>query len=104
MQAIGPDAVLDVAITGCGPVGALAASLLARYGLSTPVIEREAALSPLPRAVHLDHGMMLPPDAIAPLVFATGGHRHIGSNGGTIRHVGTAGRVTPFIRSPRATT
>lgn len=61
MQAIGPDAVLDVAITGCGPVGALAASLLARYGLSTPVIEREAALSSLPRAVHLDHGMMLPP-------------------------------------------
>jgi 3-(3-hydroxy-phenyl)propionate hydroxylase len=45
----------DVAIVGCGPVGALAANLLGRAGLRTVVIERETGLHPLPRAVHLDH-------------------------------------------------
>ena len=48
----------DVAIVGCGPVGALAANLLGRAGLRTLVLEREAELHPLPRAVHIDHEMM----------------------------------------------
>jgi 3-(3-hydroxy-phenyl)propionate hydroxylase len=50
--------VHDVVIIGCGPVGALAANLLARSGLSVLVLEKEADLHPLPRAVHLDHEMM----------------------------------------------
>ena len=47
----------DVAIIGCGPVGALAANLLGRAGLSILVVEEESIPHPLPRAVHLDHEM-----------------------------------------------
>jgi len=50
--------MFDVAIIGCGPVGAFAANLLGKSGLSVLVIEKEANPYPLPRAVHLDHEMM----------------------------------------------
>ena len=50
--------MFDVAIIGCGPVGAFAANLLGQSGLSVLVIEQEAHPYPLPRAVHLDHEMM----------------------------------------------
>ena len=92
----------DVAIVGCGPVGALAANLLGRAGLSTLVIEREPELHPLPRAVHIDHEMMRlfqaagVIDQVAPLMRATDGHLHIGADGGVIRYMGTAGQPRPF--------
>lgn len=44
----------DVAIVGCGPVGATLANLLGREGLSVAVFEREAAVHHLPRAIHFD--------------------------------------------------
>lgn len=44
----------DVAIVGCGPVGALLANLLGRYGLHVVALEREATAYSLPRAAHLD--------------------------------------------------
>ncbi len=44
----------DVAIVGFGPTGATLANLLATCGLSVAVIEREAAMYHLPRAVHFD--------------------------------------------------
>lgn len=44
----------DVAVVGYGPVGALLALLLGRYGLRVLVLERDAAPHALPRAVHLD--------------------------------------------------
>lgn len=44
----------DVAIVGCGPVGATLACLLADRGLSVLVLEREAEIYTLPRAVHFD--------------------------------------------------
>jgi 3-(3-hydroxy-phenyl)propionate hydroxylase len=52
-----PDLV-DVAIVGLGPVGATVANLLGQSGISTLVLEREAAAYHLPRAVHFDDEVM----------------------------------------------
>ncbi|WP_043834100.1 bifunctional 3-(3-hydroxy-phenyl)propionate/3-hydroxycinnamic acid hydroxylase [Muricoccus aerilatus] len=50
--------VHDVAIIGYGPVGAALANLLGAMGLTTLVLEREAAAYHLPRAVHFDDEVM----------------------------------------------
>jgi 3-(3-hydroxy-phenyl)propionate hydroxylase len=92
----------DVTVVGCGPVGALAANLAAKAGLSVLAIDREAVPHPLPRAVHLDHEMMrLFQDAglahaILPGLRETEGHLHVGADRGVIRYMGTAGRPKPF--------
>lgn len=44
----------DVAIVGCGPTGAVLANLLAECGHSVLVIEREAGILQLPRAIRFD--------------------------------------------------
>ena len=44
----------DVAIVGCGPVGATLANLLALRGVDVLVVEREADIYGLPRAIHFD--------------------------------------------------
>lgn len=92
----------DVAIIGCGPVGALAANLLGNAGLKTLVVEREADPFPLPRAVHLDHEMMrlFQSAGVIERVLGdmrdTDGHLHIGADHGVIRYMGTVGRPRPF--------
>ncbi len=92
----------DIAIVGCGPVGAYAANLCGRHGLRTVVLEREADAYPLPRAVHLDHEMMRLfadvglLDVMTPLMFATDGHVHIGADGGVIRFLSSPGTSRPF--------
>lgn len=92
----------DVAIVGCGPVGATAAHLLGRAGLSVLVLEREPDPHPLPRAVHIDHEMMRIfqgiglIDRLLPLMRETDGHLHIGADGGVIRYLGSAGQPRPF--------
>lgn len=48
----------DVVIIGLGPVGAALANLLGIFGLKTLVLEREAAIYDLPRAVHFDDEVM----------------------------------------------
>ncbi len=48
----------DVAIVGLGPAGASLANLLGQAGLSVVVFEREAAIYPLPRAIHFDGEVM----------------------------------------------
>ncbi|HME22668.1 MAG TPA: bifunctional 3-(3-hydroxy-phenyl)propionate/3-hydroxycinnamic acid hydroxylase [Acetobacteraceae bacterium] len=48
----------EVAIIGCGPTGAILANLLGLQGISTVVLEREAAVYALPRAVHFDDEVM----------------------------------------------
>ena len=44
---------IDVAIVGCGPVGALAANLIAASGLRTMIVDRETEPHPLPRAAFI---------------------------------------------------
>jgi 3-(3-hydroxy-phenyl)propionate hydroxylase len=48
----------NVVIVGGGPVGAMLANLLGLQGISTVVLEREAAIYNLPRAVHFDDEVM----------------------------------------------
>lgn len=48
----------DVAIVGLGPTGATLANLLGLCGLSVLVLEKEAQIYDLPRAVHLDDEVM----------------------------------------------
>jgi 2-polyprenyl-6-methoxyphenol hydroxylase-like FAD-dependent oxidoreductase len=55
----------EVIIVGLGPVGATLALLLARHGHRVSVIERQASLYGLPRAVHID-------DAAARILQAAG--------------------------------
>ena len=48
----------DVVIVGLGPTGATLANILGEYGLDVLVLEREAGVYPLPRAVHFDDEAM----------------------------------------------
>ncbi len=94
--------MFDVAIIGCGPVGAMAANFLGKAGLKTLVLEKEANPYPLPRAVHLDHEMMrLFQDAdviddVRADMRDTEGHLHIGADKGVIRYMGNVGKPRPF--------
>jgi len=95
MSSAEPD--YEVAIVGCGPVGAIAANLFGHAGLRTVVIEREVEPYPLPRAVHIDHEMMRLfqsaglAQAVLPLMREAHGHIHIGADGGVIRYLGSKG-------------
>ena len=50
--------VLDVAIVGCGPAGAVAAALLGQAGLRVHVCDRLPGVYEIPRAIALDHEVM----------------------------------------------
>ncbi len=50
----GGDVLHDVAIIGLGPCGAALANLLGQQGLKVLVIEKEAEIYRLPRAIHFD--------------------------------------------------
>ncbi len=45
---------VDVSIVGCGPVGAMLANLIADFGHSVAIIEKEMEIYRMPRAVHID--------------------------------------------------
>lgn len=48
----------DVLVVGAGPTGTTLGLMLARDGVSTLVIDKEAEIYPLPRAAHIDHETM----------------------------------------------
>ncbi|MDD2546350.1 MAG: bifunctional 3-(3-hydroxy-phenyl)propionate/3-hydroxycinnamic acid hydroxylase [Burkholderiaceae bacterium] len=48
----------DVALIGYGPAGATLANLLGQAGLSVVVLDKEAGIYPLPRAIHFDGEVM----------------------------------------------
>jgi 3-(3-hydroxy-phenyl)propionate hydroxylase len=50
--------ISDVAIIGCGPVGALLGNLLGQAGLRVDIYERDREIYSLPRAVHFDGEVM----------------------------------------------
>ena len=50
--------IYDVAILGYGPTGATLGNLLAASGVSVLVVDKEAAMYHLPRAVHFDDEVM----------------------------------------------
>lgn len=49
---------VDVAIVGCGPVGAVLGNLLGGFGLRVAIVERELDVYHLPRASHCDGEIM----------------------------------------------
>lgn len=69
------DPTYDIAIVGCGPVGALLANLLGRYGLRVIVLERETTAYSLPRAAHLDDEALRILQAVGVLGAALTHHR-----------------------------
>jgi 3-(3-hydroxy-phenyl)propionate hydroxylase len=77
----------DVAIIGCGPVGATLANLLGLCGLRTVVLEREPSIYHLPRAVSLDgEGMRLfqtmgLADELLPRLNVSRNIRHVNADG-----------------------
>jgi 3-(3-hydroxy-phenyl)propionate hydroxylase len=77
----------DVAIVGCGPVGAMLANLIGLQGLTAVVLEREADIFPLPRAVHFDDEVMRLlqtvglAEAMRPLVHVSPGMRFVDDDG-----------------------
>lgn len=50
--------IVDVAIVGCGPTGAVAAALLGQAGLTVHVLDRQREVYDKPRAIALDHEVM----------------------------------------------
>jgi len=48
----------DLIVVGAGPSGAVLAALVAEHGHRILVLERDAVVYPLPRAVHMDHEIM----------------------------------------------
>lgn len=54
MSPLDDDLVVPVLIVGAGPTGVTAATMLAQRGIDSLLIDRYAAVYPLPRAVHLD--------------------------------------------------
>ena len=77
----------DIVVIGCGPVGAMLANLLGMQGISTLVLEREASIYHLPRAVHFDDEVMRLfqtvglADAMVPLVHVSPGMRFVDDAG-----------------------
>ncbi len=77
----------DVAIVGMGPVGATLGNLLALRGVCTLILDREADIYSLPRAVHLDGECMRVfqtigiADELAPQLLVVPGMRFVDAAG-----------------------
>jgi len=78
---------VDVAIVGCGPVGAALANLLGLAGLRVTVLERETSVYHQPRAGHFDGEVMRvfqaigAAEAIAENTFVSPGMRFVNARG-----------------------
>ena len=83
--------IVDVVIVGAGPVGATAALLADRLGLSVVLVDRSTEVYPQPRAIHFDADVMRIlqfvglADELEPRVRATSGALHLGADGEPIR-------------------
>ena len=91
----------DVLIVGLGPTGATLAHLLAMRGVDVVVVERHAAIHPLPRAVHFDDEVMRVfqtigvADQIAAVSRINPGMRFVDRNGATLLDWPRPNHVSP---------
>src|SRR5262249_23287555 len=87
----------DVAIIGCGPIGATLANLLGLCGLRTVVLEREGSIYHLPRAVSADGEAMRlfqpigTADELLPKLTPSRNIRHINAEGRLLVLIARAG-------------
>lgn len=87
MAATPPPDCHDVAVVGYGPAGATLANLLALRGLSVVVLDREADIYRLPRAIHFDGECMRVfqsigiADRLAPGLVVAPGMRFVSADG-----------------------
>jgi 3-(3-hydroxy-phenyl)propionate hydroxylase len=91
------EGMFDAIVAGCGPVGAVAANLLGRRGISTLVIEQNHEPYVLPRAIHFDAEIMRVlqsaglAERILPHLFTPRASVHFGADGGVIRMLSMRG-------------
>jgi len=99
----------DVAISGCGPVGATLAGLLGRLGLRVGVFDRAAQIHPQPRAVGFDHDAMRlfqrigVAEALAPHIARFRNSIYIGADGQVIQRVRHMAPPFPLTWAPNYT-
>ena len=85
--------IVDVAIVGFGPVGAVAACWLGQMGVKTLVLEKSRAIWEIPRAMALDHEILRVfqnigvIDKILPHTAPFGISEHYGASGQLIRRI-----------------
>jgi 3-(3-hydroxy-phenyl)propionate hydroxylase len=88
----------DVAVVGAGPCGATLANLLGTYGVRTVVLDRDAGVTPYPRAVAIDDeslrtfqtaGVI---DGVLPDLIRNAPIRYHSSSGRRLAHVGPSGQ------------
>ncbi|KAF3387903.1 hypothetical protein DPV78_012330 [Talaromyces pinophilus] len=85
----------DVLIVGAGPVGLTLALLLSSYGHRVTVLERHAAVYPLPRAVNLSHDIVRVWDGLGlhDLLFESAVADIRGTVSDEVEIIGAAGQV-----------
>ncbi len=92
----------DVLIVGAGPTGATLALTLAQQGNTVIIIEREKAIYPLPRAVHVDDEIMRifqnigVADAIAPFTYPGSSYEFRNSKGEVLLGFAMDSSVRPY--------
>ncbi|MFT3664582.1 bifunctional 3-(3-hydroxy-phenyl)propionate/3-hydroxycinnamic acid hydroxylase [Piscinibacter sp.] len=96
----------DVVIAGYGPTGATLAKLLARDGVSTLVVDREADIFDKPRAIGMDHEALRTlqfceiAHELSPYLRAYQGSEWHGVNGQLIRRFAPAAPPYPLVWPP----
>ena len=94
--------MLDVAVIGFGPSGAVATSLLGRAGLRTLAVDRQRAVYDKPRAIAIDHEILRHFDnlgvagKVLPHVAPFPASEHFGAQGQLIRRIDMVAEPYPL--------
>lgn len=85
--------MIDIAVVGFGPCGAVAAARLGQFGFSVLAIDRETGIYPKPRAMAIDHEIMRLFDnmgvaeAVLPYTAPFPASEHFGADGKMFRRI-----------------
>jgi 3-(3-hydroxy-phenyl)propionate hydroxylase len=99
----------DVAIVGCGPVGAIFANLLSAYGRRIAIVEKAAEIYDKPRAITIDHEVLRVfqacglGDFMERSIAPHPGTHYIGIDGGVIKIFDPMPPPYPLAWTPTAT-